>query len=218
MRRTRVDMKRTKETMNDSSVIAMGGRTASLFVIEARRRGMCAAWGFQRTVDDFEAISRRIWRPKAKSVLDMIGGYDKEAMAISPYPKESGADRIKADMWAALMRPKTHIAVFLDEIPKPVDPAGLNKNFFPANDDEMRAYRRRVKRAIGILGNRGRVALIRPKTDHPQMRNELLCLDSTKRYWRPILETCLPLYDCDGRVNQAGMSGFAKMAFMLITS
>jgi len=202
--------------MDRSSVVALGGRTASLFVTEARRRGLCAAWGFQRTVDDFEAVSRRIWRPKAKSILDMIGGYGKEEADVSPYARD-GMDRLKADMWAALMRPKTHVAVFLDEIPKPVDPAGLNRNFFPVNDDEMRAYRRRIKRAIEILGSRGRVALIRPTTDHPQMRNELLCLDSTKRYWRPVLETCLSLYDRDGVADRAGMSGFAKMAFMLIS-
>ncbi len=201
--------------MDNSSVVALGGRTASLFVTEARKRGLCAAWGFQRTVDDFEAVARRIWRPKAKSILDMIGGYGKEEAKISPY---RDMDRIKADMWAALMQPNTHVAVFLDEIPKPVDPAGLNKNFFPAGEGEMRAYRRRIKRAIEILGNRGRVALIRPKADHPQMRNELMCLDSTKRYWRPVLETCLSLYDRDGVANQAEMSGFAKMAFMLITS
>ena len=67
--------------MTDSSVVALGGKTASLFVTEARRRGLCAAWGFQRTVDDFDAVARRIWRPKAKSILDMIGGYDKEAMS-----------------------------------------------------------------------------------------------------------------------------------------
>ena len=127
-------------------------------------------------------------------------------------------DRIKADMWAALMRPRTHVAVFLDEIPKPVDPAGLNRNFFPANDNEMRIYRRRIKRAIEILGNRGRVALIRPKADHPHMRNDLLCLDNTKRYWRPVLETCLSLYDHNGVANQVEMAGFAKMAFMLITA
>jgi len=199
-----------------SSVVALGGKTASLFVAEARKRGMCAAWGFQRTVDDFEAVARRIWRPKAKSILDMINGYGKEETAVSPYTRD-GMDRIKADMWAALMQPMTHIVVFLDEIPKPVDPAGLNKNFFPTND-EMRGYRRRIKRAIEIFGNRGRVALIRPMADHPQMRNELLCLDSTKRYWRPVLETCLSLYNRDGVANQTEMSGFAKIAFMLITS
>jgi len=203
--------------MDSSSVVALGGKTASLFVAEARKRGLCAAWGFQRTVDDFEAVGRRIWRPKAKSILDMIGGYGKEEIGASPYAK-GDTDRLKADMWAALMRPKTHVAVFLDEIPKPVDPAGLNRNFFPAGVGEMRIYRRRVKRAIEILGNRGRVALIRTKADHPQMRNELLCLNSTKRYWRPVLETCLSLYDRDGTANRTGMSGFAKMAFMLITS
>ncbi len=203
--------------MNDnSSIVALGGRTASLFVTEARKRGLCVAWGFQRTVVDFEMIGRRIWRPKAKSILDMISGYAKEVVNVSPYP--NSMDRIKADMWAALMRPKTHVAVFLDEIPKPVDSAGLNRNFFPANDNEMRAYRRRIKRAIEILGNRGRVALIRPKVDHPQMRNELLCLNNTKRYWRPVLETYLSLYDRDRLADQVEMSGFAKMAFMLITS
>ncbi len=51
--------------MDNSSVVALGGRTASLFVTEARRKGMCAAWAFQRTVDEFDAVSRRIWRPKA---------------------------------------------------------------------------------------------------------------------------------------------------------
>ncbi len=204
--------------MDNSSVVALGGKTASLFVTEARRRGLCAAWGFQRTVDDFEAVSRRIWRPKAKSILDMIGGYGRKEVAASPYAKESNLDRVKADMWAALMRPRANVVVFLDEIPKPVDPAELNMNFFPTNDDEMRAYRRRIKRAIEILGNRGRVAIVRPKGDHPQMRNEISCLNSTKRYWRPVLETCLSLYDRDGVADQAGMSGFAKMAFMLIVS
>jgi len=206
------------DSYNDKSVVALGGATAALFAAEARNRGFCAAWAFQQTIDDFEMIARRIWRPKAKSMMDLLNGYGHDEIVASPYARQGDCrDRMKADMWDALMKPSVHVAVFVDEIPKPTDPNGVNLTFFPDNKShEWRNYRRRMKKAIEFLGKRGRVAVVTQQEESPRLRNPMICLDHTKRYWRPILETCLPLYSPDGRASPEAMSGFAKMAFMLI--
>lgn len=202
---------------NDISVVALGGPTAANFVAEARSRGFYAAWAFQQTVDDFEMIARRIWRPKAKSIMDLLNGYGYDEITASPYAKQGDCrDRMRSDMWEALTRPSVHVVVFVDEIPKPADPNSVNLTFFPAHGShEWRSYRRRMKKAIEFLGKRGHVAIVVQKQENMRLRNAMICLDHTKRYWRPILGTCLELYGLDGRMKPEIMSGLAKMAFML---
>jgi len=213
-------MSESSDSYEDRSVVALGGATAAAFVSESRSRGFCAAWAFQRTIDDFEMIARRIWRPRAKSMMDLLNGYGRDEIVASPYARQGDCrDRLRSDMWEALTKPRVNVVVFIDEIPKPTDPNGVNLTFFPESTSrEWRNYRRRMKKAIEFLGKRGRAAVVAQGQEHARLRNSMICLDHTKRYWRPILTTCLPLYRADGRASPEAMSGFAKMAFMLISA
>jgi len=174
------------------SVVALGGATAAMFASEARARGLRAAWAPQRTVDDFRLVALRIWTPDA--MADLIRGVAAEGR---------GGGELERNMRDALGMPSVHTVVFMDEIPKP----GEGELF----------YRRKMKKAIALLNRRGRVALV--AAPHcSALRREAEWLGDTKRYWRPILRTCVPLYGADGKPEAESMAGIAKIVFMLVAS
>jgi hypothetical protein len=129
--------------------------------------------------------------------LRIIGG--KAAEGRSGF----GGGELDRNMRDALGMPSVHTVVFMDEIPKP----GEGELF----------YRRKMKKTIALLSGRGRVAMV--AAPHcPALAREAGWLDETKRYWKPILRTCIPLYGADGEPDAEGMAGIAKIVFMLATA
>ena len=177
------------------SVVALGGATAAMFVSEARARGLRAAWAPQQTVDDFRLVALRIRSPDAMADLIRERGAAGQGGL--------GRDELERNMRDALEAPSAHTMVFMDEIPEP----GADEPF----------YRRKMKKAISLLSGRGRVAMV--AAPHcPALAREAGWLDETKRYWRPVLRTSVPLYGADGKPEAEGMAGIAKIVFMLVAA
>lgn len=83
----------------------------------------------------------------------------------------------------------------------------------------MRSYRRRIKLALGLLRKRGgNTSVIAPKgTD---FQAEEICLQETRRYWRPIVEPCVQLYRRatgeGAKPDQQMMAGEARIIYRLV--
>jgi hypothetical protein len=175
------------------SVVALGGATAAMFASEARARGLRAAWAPQQTVDDFRLVALRILSPDA--MADLI------RERASAGQGGLGRDELERNIRDALDAPSARTVVFMDEIPKP----GEGELF----------YRRKMKKAIALLS--GRAAMV--AAPHcPALAREAGWLDETKRYWRPVLRTSVPLYGADGKPRAEGMAGIAKIVFMLVAA
>jgi len=202
-----------------------------MFVLELRKHGICAAWGFQHLLLDLETFAQRVWRERGQSVQSLLHGYGSGVLAVSPYAGlGSCRERIGADMHEALVKPTVHMAIFIDEMPKPSDLIGNKADSsvaYPSypysadcqfGDIAMRSYRRRIKLALGLLRERGNTSVIAPKgTD---FQTEEICLQETRRYWRPIVEPCVPLYRRatgeGAKPDQQMMTGEAKIIYHLI--
>jgi len=114
-----------------------------------------------------------------------------------------GDGELDRNMRDALGMPSVHTVVFMDEIPKP-------------SEGEL-SYRRKMKKTIALLSGRGRVAMV--AAPHcPALAREAGWLDETKRYWKPVLRICIPLYGADGEPEAEGMAGIAKIVFMLVAA
>lgn len=106
---------------DDISIIVLGRKTAAMFVLELRKHGICAAWGFQHLLLDLETFAQRVWRERGRSVHSLLHGYGSGVLAVSPYAGlGSCRERIGADMHEALVKPTVHMAIFIDEMPKPL--------------------------------------------------------------------------------------------------
>lgn len=100
--------------------------------------------------------------------------------------------------------------VFENELPLPD---------IPDAPDAMRKYRRSVKAFAARMGRGALVETGYPDAELPQgdMRIRRNCYRSTKRWWNPVICTCLPLYQLGAGgvvVEPQVMAGAAKLIYM----
>ena len=189
-------------------VLVIGRETASLLVAELRQRNFPAAWAFAASIRDLDVLRE----------TETFEGYDAQMLSASPYGQSLRHDAdtgvIGDDCVRLLRRDFQQIG------DKPFRPL-VFENELPLPDaaDAMRKYRRSVKAFVARMGRAALVETGYPDAELPQgdMRIRRTCYRSTKRWWNPVIRTCLPLYRlaAGGVVAEPQvMVGAAKLIYM----